>query len=459
MAAAAIGALRPGRPEPKGDSVADATAAAYATAADRIRETRQFRLTDIDLLVRTIEPFDILNDTPWDDFREAHCVLPDWFRQGLDPRSSEYAAQQLRLWSALSGVERAYAPEIDEQEAPHPDVDAIRRPGYFMRRDSETVAMASDHVLATGMVLKHSGLKPGDWALEYGAGFGPIALTLARLGVRVDTVDISATFCRYVKQQAEFFQVPLTPFEGKFGWNPRPGKLYDLIFFFQAFHHCADFLNVVGELKLNLAPRGRIVLSGEPLASSEDDYIPYPWGLKLDALSVAQMRRFHWFEMGFTQEFLIAAFVNAGFSASHAPCPQSSFGEIYYFRHRPATLYLTREWLPQALESGWNSREAGGRWTKGDARLLLDATGKFAQLVVVATNHHPLTLPVELVYAGTVHEVRFKAGERREIVIAADTRGADIRFRSAAFVPARDYPSKSDDSRTLGLFVHSVSYR
>jgi SAM-dependent methyltransferase len=429
------------------------------SAGDRIRETRQFGPDDIDMLVRTLESFNTLHDTPWDDFREAHCVLPNWFRQGLDPLTPEYAAQQRQLWSTLSGVQRAYSAEIDEREAELAAVDTIRTPGYFIRRDPEAVVEASDHVLAAGMVLKHCGLKPGDWGLEYGAGFGPIALTLARLGVNMDTVDISETFCRYVREQADFFRVPLSAFQGKFGCNPRPDKLYDSIFFFQAFHHCADFLTVVAQLRNILAPAGRLLLCGEPLARAEDNYIPYPWGMKLDALSVAQMRRFHWFEMGFTQEFLIRVFVHAGFSASHDPCPQSSFGEIYCFRHRAPTIHLSKEWLPDALESGWNTREDEGRWTRGDGRVLLDGSGSFSTLVVLATNHHPFTLPVNIDYAGTTHELSFKRGERKEIVIAANTKGADIRFRSPTRVPARDYLRKHNDTRTLGLFVHSISYR
>jgi 2-polyprenyl-3-methyl-5-hydroxy-6-metoxy-1,4-benzoquinol methylase len=428
------------------------------TAAERIRAARRFELHDIDLVASTLTRFE-LHGTPWDDFREAICVLPGWFRHGLDPLSREYAHQQERLWSAFSGVDRSYVPETDEQEIQLFDVDAIRRPGFFMRRDSEAVSMASDHLLATGMVLKHSGLKSGDWALEYGAGFGSIALTLARLGVFVDTVDISAAFCRYVKQQADFFEVPLNAFQGKFGWNPRPDKRYDLIFFFEAFHHCPDFLNVVRQMKQYLAPTGRILLSGEPLARSHEIYVPYPWGLKLDAISVAQMRRYHWFEMGFKQEFLIGVFVNAGYSARYAPCPQSGFGEIYYFQHRSSDIRLADEWLPDLLESGWNTREDAGRWTNGDARLFLDMSDSFDRLVVSATNHHPRTLKVEVGYAGSVKEVCFGPGEQKETVIAARDKGAEIRFRSPALIPARDYRFKRRDSRTLGLFVHSVSYR
>jgi cyclopropane fatty-acyl-phospholipid synthase-like methyltransferase len=71
-------------------------------------------------------------------------------------------------------------------------------------------------MIASGMIVKHSGLKPGDTALEYGPGFGQTVLAHARLGVAVETVDISTAFCGYVTEQAAFSQVPLTSFEGQF---------------------------------------------------------------------------------------------------------------------------------------------------------------------------------------------------------------------------------------------------
>ena len=154
----------------------------YSSCAERIKGTGRFGLDDIDLLVETLIKFDVVRGTPWDDFRLAHCLLPEWFRIGLDPLSDDYTAQQKRFWSSVTGIDRVYSPTIDEKEAPLADVDAVRRPGYFIRRDPDSVVHAAHHLIASGMILKHSGLKPGDSALEYGAGFGQTALSLARLG-------------------------------------------------------------------------------------------------------------------------------------------------------------------------------------------------------------------------------------------------------------------------------------
>jgi 2-polyprenyl-3-methyl-5-hydroxy-6-metoxy-1,4-benzoquinol methylase len=427
---------------------------AFPRPAERIKATSQFAIDDIELLVETINKHDVIRGTPWDDFRRAHCVLPSWFSFSLDPFSDEYVTQQHKLWSLFTKISRSYTPLIDEKEAPLANVDAVRRPGYFIRRDSDSVEHASHHVIATGMVVKHCGLKPGDTALEYGAGFGQIALTMARLGVIVDTVDISSVFCDYVKEQAAFFQVPLTPFEGRFGWNPRGAHRYDLILFYEAFHHCADFKSVVHEIKRNLAPTGRVLLAGEPIPRAENMFVPYPWGLRLDAESVVQMRRFGWFELGFTEDFLIRLFANAGFSAQRIECPSSVYGEGYAFKHRAERIDLSKEWLSQDVDFSWNNPEVNGRWTKSESRLYLDATDSFRMLVVDVTNHHPFVQSVEVTYGTETYLTQFSPGERKEIAIKADRKAQQILFRARTHVP-----EGSSDPRSLGIFVHSISYR
>jgi SAM-dependent methyltransferase len=431
----------------------------FTTVSERVKATEQFSIDDIDLLVRTITEYDVVRGTPWDDFRLAHCLLPSWFRSGLDPDSDEYAAQQHKLWSLFAGIDRRYSPLIDEKEAPLATVDAIRRPGYFIRRDSDSVEHASHHIIATGMILKHCGLSPGDSALEYGAGFGQIALTLARLGVIVDTVDISSAFCGYIMEQATFFDVPLTPFEGQFGWNPRGAHLYDLILFYEAFHHCADFRAVVHAIKRNLGPTGRVILAGEPIPRAESIYLPYPWGLRLDAESIVQMRRFSWFELGFSEDFLIRLFVNAGFSALRIECPASIYGESYTFRHRADRIDLETEWLSQDIGVNWNNPEPNGRWTKSESRLYLDATDSFQSLSVDATNHHPFVQSVELSYGTSKLSIQFAPGERKEITVAADEKALEIFFRARAYVPMTEHGTASLDPRPLGIFVHSIAYR
>lgn len=302
----------------------------------RIERTGYFAPEDIDWVCNTYFTHGPALGGPWDLLRHAHMSLPPWFQQGLDPWSPAYAEQQHRLWQLVAGVAHNYVPEVDEKEHSWADIDPVRTPGFYARRDPDAVAAASDHVLATGMLLKHSGLKAGDWALEYGAGFAQSALALARLGVNVDTVDISSTFCDFVRQQAEHFRVSLTPFQGRFGTHPRPEVKYQLIWFYESFHHCVDFQTLVPRLHELLAAGGKVILGGEPIMEREYAAVPYPWGVRLHSEVVAVVRRQHWFELGFTEAFLYELFARFGFKGTRIDCEPSLFGRLYVFERASA---------------------------------------------------------------------------------------------------------------------------
>lgn len=267
----------------------------------------------------------------WDALRDAHMRLPAWFDASLDPWGTAYFAQQVKLWQLMAGVDDDYDPERHEADVGWEDVDPVRRPGYYIRRDPDAVEVASDHWLATGMLLKHSGLKPGDRALEYGAGFGQTALALARLGVLVDTVDVSARFCDYITQQAAFYKVALTAHRGRFGLHPRPGERYQVIWFYESFHHCLDFASVVPQLAEMLAPGGRIILGGEPIVEGSNAAVPYPWGMRLHSEVAAVVRATAWCELGFTEQFLFELFRRSGMAGERIDSEHSHFARLYVF--------------------------------------------------------------------------------------------------------------------------------
>jgi SAM-dependent methyltransferase len=405
-------------------AVKDAVKAFVASRHDnplkRAGITGYFSEEDID---RVAEVFFNEGTAPggrWDPLQHAHMRLPSWFRNGLDPWSPEYAEQQMRLWRLISGVDRPYDPEVDEKEATLHDVDPVRLPGYFIRRDADAVRSASDHIIAGGMIVKHCGLQAGDWALEYGAGFGQTALTLARLGVNVDTVDISRTFCSHVQAQADFFRVPLHAHFGRFGDNPRPGQKYKLIWFYESFHHCLDFRSVLGRLLEHLAPGGRIILCGEPMVERQYAAVPYPWGVRLHSEVVATVRRHHWFELGFSEDFLTELFTSHGLTIERFRCEPTLFGRLYQCEPRPDEIHLGKLWMPPVQEEGWHGQEADGRWTRGQARLFLDSRPRGGHVELDLAN--PLRRPQKvLISCGAWSErLQLAPGEQRTVRWATD---------------------------------------
>lgn len=256
----------------------------------------------------------------------APVALPDWFDHALDPGSAAWRDQQLRLWRAITGRAR-YDAGVDEDA---PEVAAVD-PALWAPLYGDT-RVAGGHMMALGHLLLRSDLPARARVLEYGAGFGQIALAFARLGHDVETVDINPGFAAAVLLQANRYRVSLTPHVARFGFNPAgvPGA-YDLIYFYESFHHCLDFLAVVPKLRAMLRPGGKVLLAGEPVFAGADAYMPYPWGIRMDADNLAVMRERGWMELGFQERFLLDVFAQAGFAGQVFPCENSHWARLYAF--------------------------------------------------------------------------------------------------------------------------------
>lgn len=253
--------------------------------------------------------------------------LPEDFDPALDPDSDAWRAQQLDLWSRITG--RAdYDPLRDEDTPEISRMDAVLRPSFYHTRET---AIVGDHLIAMGQLLKRADLRPGARVLEYGAGFGQIALAFARTGVKAETVDVNPAFCAVVSQLAERYQVDLTSHVGTFGDNPAgEPAAYDVIYFYESFHHCLDFKTVLPRLKAMLKPGGRILMAGEPIFVAPHPTLPYAWGVRLDGECVAVMRQRGWMELGFQEDYLLKVFAEAGFTAAKHPSADH-YATVYEF--------------------------------------------------------------------------------------------------------------------------------
>jgi len=265
----------------------------------------------------------------YDEFRGKYLPLPDWFDSSLDPFSSEYAGQQDRLWHLMVGEQKIYDAKTAELT-----MDDLSGPIAHAGLYGSSSQIASHHIIALGNIIKHSNIKRGDRVLEYGAGRGDIAVNFARLGAEVHTIDVDPNFCDVINRQASFFGVSLTPHLAEFGENPAGGQ-YNLIYFHEAFHHARNFQKLIASFRGNLAPGGKVLMAGEPI-NPKYAYLwpfscPYPWGIRLEAEVAAIVRYRGWYELGFTQEFLVEAFARHGFSHRVHPADISSYATVHEF--------------------------------------------------------------------------------------------------------------------------------
>ncbi len=284
---------------------------------------RGFHIEDLDEVAADFQRGD------GERWRGRSLILPEWFETGLDPLGSDYYQQMLRLWEAIT-ARKGYDPLLNEDTPEIADLDAIYKPAFYASGDSH---FAGAQMMAMGHIIMRSDIRPGDRVLEYGAGFGQTALALARLGARVDTVDVNPHFCKAVATAAERYSVDLNPHLGQFGFNPSGvNSAYSLIFFYESFHHCIEFNSLIPQLPSLLADQGKVILAGEPIFEQLCPDLPYLWGFRLDWENVAVMRIRGWLELGFQRDFLLALFARSGFACTHYSDPNSHWAQIYEFR-------------------------------------------------------------------------------------------------------------------------------
>jgi SAM-dependent methyltransferase len=420
---------------------------------EEIRRAGRFQIEDIPLAASVFQRNLSMATEEWSTFAGTTLDLPSWFELGLDPDSPAYKEQQLKLWRAISGRDRPYEPLIDEEYPVGPDADAVRFPGYFGNREPNAVDHASDHLMATALMLRHSKIGPGAWALEYGAGFGQTALALSRLGVNVDTVDISTHFCKCVKDTADFFGTKLTPFRGLFGQNPRPGQKYDLIYFYEAFHHSLDFHQVVGQVRDHLAPGGRVLLCGEPILARTCPAIPYPWGMRLDAGTVVVTRTAGWLELGFVHEYIVELFTRNRFVGTHFPCASTALGNLYSFEPVAPGRFFPALTPADPASRTWYGQERDGRWStaRSEMRIELDPARKQISLEVM--NSLPVRKSVTIENAGKAYSFELKPGTNKTLSIP---NRADPHLVLLSETHSPQDLGVSPDPRQLGVFVTAV---
>jgi 2-polyprenyl-3-methyl-5-hydroxy-6-metoxy-1,4-benzoquinol methylase len=219
----------------------------------------------------------------------------------LDPFSAEYAAAQMRLYEELAG--HPYRFEQDEQTALDIDTHAAAVNPYA----HPGPAAMGLHLQRLARALTCANAATGEVLLDMGCGWGLSSEVAAYLGLRVTGVDINKSFVELVNRRAARTGYPITAVHGTFD-DFVPGQPVDLILFYECLHHAVDTLAVVTRLAGALRPGGRMILAGEPINAS---WWPH-WGMRLDPLSIYCIRKFGWFESGWSAPHIIAVLRRAG---------------------------------------------------------------------------------------------------------------------------------------------------
>jgi SAM-dependent methyltransferase len=210
-----------------------------------------------------------------------------------DPFSAEYRAWTWEVYRCVSG-RQGY--DVAHETSPFDLEAAVARPFPYSTGSARTVGR---DLVARGHLLRcigEQGGSAGARAVEFGPGWGNLTGDLTAVGIDVTAVEVDANFCTLLRHR-----------------HVGPGRLrvaqqdmlaftadapVDFAVFFESFHHCADHLAMLRRLHDVVRPDGFVVFASEPVHD-----MPYPWGPRLDGLSVWSSRTYGWLELGFQERY------------------------------------------------------------------------------------------------------------------------------------------------------------
>src|SRR5208282_2947790 len=97
-----------------------------------------------------------------------------------------------------------------------------------------------------------------------------------------------------------------------FSWMERTDRKFDAAIFFECFHHCSDHLGLLRGLSRAMGDDGKLFFAAEPISAD----FAMPWGLRLDGGSLWAIRKNGWLELGFREDYFLAALRATGWRAA-----------------------------------------------------------------------------------------------------------------------------------------------
>jgi SAM-dependent methyltransferase len=212
-----------------------------------------------------------------------------------DPASGAYRAAQLGLYERLT--QRSY--DVVHEETKFDREHMLRWPFPYATRSASTVG---NYLMAYGQTIKEMNLPVGAHILEMGSGYGPLTHQLASMGYRVTCADISANLLDYVRTRCAGLPGAVDTICCDMNDFTLDGA-YDAVVFFESFHHVLNHAELLRSIGRCLTDEGILVFAGEPIVAGDSQIVPYPWGLRMDGLSLWAIRRQGWLELGFRLDY------------------------------------------------------------------------------------------------------------------------------------------------------------
>jgi SAM-dependent methyltransferase len=226
-----------------------------------------------------------------------------------DPFSDVYREWTWDLYRRISGRE-SY--DTTHEASPFDFERAQTRPFPY---ESGSLKMVGRDLVARGHLLDTlAKAMPGvngsarPRVIEFGAGWGNLTADLVATGLDVTVVELDPKFCALIAQRCTNGPGGLVVHRGDM-LDFATDEPFDAAVFYESFHHCADHLALLDRLHRIVRPDGVVLFAAEPVQR-----LGYPWGPRLDGLSVWSSRTYGWLELGFDTRYFDAALTRTGWT-------------------------------------------------------------------------------------------------------------------------------------------------
>ena len=247
----------------------------------------------------------------------SFLVDPVIVEMPTDPFSEAYRRAVLDIHARVSG--RACYDATTMEHTPLDVARFVARPAAY-QYDSRWLG---NYLESFGHIIKKLDVRPGMRVIEFGCGDAELSLHLARFGCDVTVVDIEPDYLEIVRRKANRMEVPIRTVMGDFtdGLDLEP---FDRIFFYQAFHHSLEHQQAIANYSRMLRNDGFLVFGAEPVIDPGGAWqraVPYPWGPRLDGLSLRAMQTHGWMELGFQRPYFERLLARHGLGCEEESSP------------------------------------------------------------------------------------------------------------------------------------------
>ncbi len=380
----------------------------------------------------------------WKDFRYLPRVQVD---TRLDPDAGVYMEQMLALYREMSGRTM----DLATNELLSFDVQSlVHAYSPYASRPPGELAL---HYLRLAKIIRGAGLPLGARILDLGCGWGLSSEFLAQLGFQVHAVDLNPQFVALVQQRTRRLNLDVKVERALFEQVEPAAQSVDAALFYESFHHAPDPRPIVRNIAHGLKPGGCLMLAGEPI---QEEFWP-AWGLRLDALSVYCIRKFGWFESGFSRAYLARLLARHGLLPWFVQDLDPQIGLYAYgIKTRRATLDVLSSWGPEP--QWWKEFEWLVSNRDGEASsLTLYRPASCHRVVFELMNFSPDPMPLQLAVAGSRSEHLLLTG-RNEVSAPLDTEDVEVvvRFTTKSWCPAEVLGT--GDHRRLGFHLAGATF-